>query len=338
MPFGPPGPNQHKVASANWPIGYSFLIHITSRTTGLSSLWASKLVNVIFLTLIFLLLYLWYNDNAWFVALTFVSYSSFEIFSHTWSEGPFLFFVILLAYLIYKQYDLPDSSRNWVYLCSCLLALFLLRYAGLVFLLLIGGLAIYCFWKKDLKGVKQYLMALSVATILIGTYLIYNYNVSGAIFGAHNVRMSALGQVDFFMTYLNAIGFARIYVESKDIVYYGITAFQFVLIVLFFVLLYHEGRRSLSHKSRLLLNMAFFYLLTISTLKLLIHAIDFDYRMMAPFSILLFLGVLTVIQKNESTSRINWVLKSGFIVFAVFSIIINLPNRYILSVLQNLIY
>ena len=79
--------------TAIWPIGYPALIAVFSYITGTDTVLSSKAVNIIFLGFIFILLYRWYGENSFLPACYFCSIGLLEIYSYTWSEGAFLFFL-----------------------------------------------------------------------------------------------------------------------------------------------------------------------------------------------------------------------------------------------------
>ncbi len=331
--FGHPGTRQLKVASANWPIGYSALTYLVHKATFLPLLSASKVVNIAFLGLVFVVLYIWYRDSAWFVTSGFVSYCAFEIYSHTWSEGPFLFFVILLLHFIHLDLMRSFSKWRWLQISLCLIGLFLLRYAGFIYLGLAGLFAIYFIVDKQRIRAWQYILACTIAISFISAYLIYNNSVSGSFFGAHHVAMLDMGIYAFFKAYVNAISFARIYVKEPDLVYLVLIFFQLVILIWSGLAIKNNHSFQLSILNRVLLGVSIFYFLGITLLKVFITAIDFDYRIMSPFSLLLFTGLLGLISevKNE-TWGIKW-LKRSIVAFAAISYLVNLPNQFLLDLI-----
>lgn len=326
---------EHKVPSANWPIGYSFFINVVHHATGFSYLWSSKVVNFVFLLLVLWVLHLWFRKDAWLVALAFFSFSSMEIFSHTWSEGPFLFFVILLAYLIHRDFRQGPSPRRWIELSLLLMAIFLVRYAGLIYFMMLGTLILYCLYDKKWRLAKHYALALAISSVSVGAYLAYNYTVSGALFGGHRLNVSPLSTGELVMIYLDTIAFARILVDRTDVIYYLVTGVQVVLMVWGIYIFYGYKRWKTPAAVLPLLGVAVFYFSVISMLKLLITAIDFDYRMFSPFSVVLFMGVLASVPPPD-TPKIRW-LRRGIVGFTLLSLVVNLPNQFILDWFMGLL-
>jgi hypothetical protein len=76
-PFEPSTSEGHL---AKWPAGYPVTIALTAISTGMSAFWSSKLVNLLFLGLIFYILYREFGAHAWFPALYFCSYGMLEVF------------------------------------------------------------------------------------------------------------------------------------------------------------------------------------------------------------------------------------------------------------------
>lgn len=71
------------------------------------------------------------GESAWFPALYFCSYGMLEVYSYTWSEGAFMFFVLYLCYVLHKS---SIAYRRFLFceILLCLLCLAMLRYAGLI--------------------------------------------------------------------------------------------------------------------------------------------------------------------------------------------------------------
>ena len=88
---------------AVWPAGYPVSIAALSFITNLPVLVSSKIVNLLFLGFTFLLLYKKMGRYAWFTALYFCSFGLLEVYSYTWSEGAFLFFILALAFILNKD-------------------------------------------------------------------------------------------------------------------------------------------------------------------------------------------------------------------------------------------
>src|SRR5688572_28640200 len=109
---------------AVWPAGYPITIAALSFLTNLPALISSKIVNLLFLGFTFILLYKKLGKYAWFPALYFCSFGVLEVYSYTWSEGAFLFFIIALAFILVQDIE-KERADNWRFLpvMFCLIGL-----------------------------------------------------------------------------------------------------------------------------------------------------------------------------------------------------------------------
>ncbi len=168
-----------EVYFAIWPAGYPFCIAGVGLLTSTSVLVASKIVNILFLGFTFILLFYWFKEKSWLLALYFCSFGMLEIYSYSWSEAPFLFFVLLLCYFVTKDLQKDSGPRLFFQVLFCLIALFLFRYAGLIYFLGIGLLLLYFIYKKQWLKSGYYFSALFLASVFVGGYLFLNKEMTG---------------------------------------------------------------------------------------------------------------------------------------------------------------
>lgn len=202
-----------------WPIGYPLSIAVMSCLSEISLLVSSKMVNLIFLGLLFFILYLLFGNNSWFTALPFLSYGSLEVVSETWSETSFIFFVLLLCYIVAK-----DTSYNSLQLgfgmATCLICLFLFRYVGIVYFIMVSIIAVGHYFSGKINLACTYLVALLISGIFIAWYLYDNFHSSGFLTGGERVvfgRESPLELLKLLVQgLLNEFSIARNYFFKSD--------------------------------------------------------------------------------------------------------------------------
>lgn len=327
---------------AIWPAGYPLLIASVSFLTLTSSLVASKVVNIIFLALIFLLLFSWVKEYAWFPALYFCSFGMLEVFSYTWTEGPFLFFVLYLCFLISGSLNEKAGSYFFLKLAGCLIMLFLLRYAGIVYFFFAGGFLLYFFYVRKFQLSVQYFLALLFSSIFVIGYFLINYSKTGYLTGGD--RFIDKTAYFIFLTQLlqgllNEIFIIRNYYFS------GYSDYLFLILLLIqLVLMYYlfKNRKLLkgsfffqSHLFQVVIKAGLFYLPCIILLSFLLYFDRFNYRLLAPFSMPFFLGLLLMITRPVNRAFFNKTYKL-ITAFFLLSLVMNFPKQFILEFFQSL--
>lgn len=325
--------NTEEVHFAVWPVGYPLLIAFVSKASGLSVLVASKVVNVVFLGFIFLLLHHWFKKEAWLPALYFFSFAKMEVFSYSWSEGVFLFFVLLLCYWLSNL----DSRFLMLKVIFTLVALFLLRYAGIVFFLYVGVFGFYRYYKGDKKQAYALIASVFFALIPCLVYLWNNQVQNGYYSGLERftpdemsnwfaISSSLVGLADEFL-------FASHYFIIKNNLTMVFVLFT-VLQVIFYVFLWRSRKLILkpffNHSSLIMLSMGLVYLVFVGVLQRLHACSYFDYRILAPFSTLLFVAVFWSISKPNQP-EFFYKNKKWIIGFMLICYLMNLPKWYLIE-------
>jgi len=323
---------------AVWPAGYPCCIAAVGVLTGTSALVASKMVNIIFLGLTFSLLFLWFRDKSWFVALYFCSFGMLEVYSYSWSEAPFLFFVLLLCYFVIKDLERDSGLALFFQLFFCLLALFLFRYAGLIYYFSAGFLLLYFIYKKQWLKVGYYFMALLFASACVCFYLILNKEISGHYTGiGDRVQLEQESWTQFITLLIRGIWnqctLVRQYFFSgkMDTLYLALLFAQAALMaVLFYFRKKWKASFLKSIEVKGLLAFAVFYLVCIVVLRRIQPFDAFDYRILAPFSLPLFIGLLGRLTKpdvQEYFEKVKW----WVVGFMLLSLVFNLPKQFLME-------
>ena len=324
-----------EVYFAMWPAGYPAMIALVSSLAGISTLVASKIVNIIFLGLIFFLLWEWGREYAWFPALYFCSFGMLEVYSYTWTEGPFLFFVLYLCHLIHKAIHGKFSQYFFCKLAICLLSLFLLRYAGLIYFFFTGAVLLYFLLKKDRSVSRHFFLGLLLASFVVVGYFFWNHQETGYFTGGNRFT-SDIAFVDFLLLliqgFLNEIFIIRNYYFS------GYTDYLFLVLLFLQLVLFtylFSQRRYLFKPfpdwgsiSALVLCAGLFYLPFIILLSYVFYFDPFNYRILAPFSMPIFVGILLVLTHQENRKYFEKTSK-WIAAFMLISLLLNLPKQFI---------
>ena len=317
-----------------WPLGYPTLIAMTSQTLRISPLVASKIVNLIFLAMTFVLFAYWFKDKAWFPALFFFSYGSLEIYSHTWSEAPFLFFLFFLVYWVQKESEGTTPRLLFLYLFLGLSGLFLLRYVGIIYLIPIGLLATLRLYQRRFDAFRHYTVALLLSATMIGFYMAHNLQSTGFYFDPEASNFTP-DPVFIFLQKLsiglaNELTLARNHFYTVDYLYWVFLALEVTLFL--WLLKYRKliKRPLIRFQSDIAICFGLFYLIAIIVLSRLVAFDDFDYRILAPFSFLVLISLFHALRQPAQQSFFKKSVKliTGFM---ILSLIINLPKRPILD-------
>ena len=308
-----------------WPVGYPILIALMSLVIP-NLIWASKAINLLFLGASFLLLYLRFKESALWASFAYFSYGLTEVYSYTWSEGPFLFFVLLMLLGI----DCSSHRKRLVVLSLSLSALFLLRYAGLLFWIYLAFHAIFASWKKNDELAKSLWGSLALSGILIAFYLGMNYFHTGYFTGAQRVYADLESWQDYLFYLgrgiLNSFAFTRPIWSfgTGDLLAFFLLLMQSVLLI--FVL--KDVDLKASPEVKVMMAAGLFYLTGIALIRIFSPFDKFDFRILSPFILLLHLSFFISVFKKDGV--LNYRSKLVYVLISV-SYLVNLPNRYLVS-------
>lgn len=308
-----------------WPVGYPILL----ASVGLvipNLIWASKAVNLLFLGASFLLLYLRFKESALWASFAYFSYALTEVYSYTWSEGPFLFFVLLLLLGI----DCSSHRKRMTILTVSLCALFLLRYAGILFWVYLALYAIVASWKRNKELAKSLWGSLALSGILIAFYLGMNYFHTGYFTGVQRIYADLESWQDYLFYLgrgiLNSFTFIRpIWSFGQgDLLAFLLLAMQTVLLIF----LLKDVDLKVSPPVKAMMAAGLFYLAGIALIRIVSPFDKFDFRILSPFILLLHLSFFISVFKEDGV--LNYRSKLVYLLISV-SYLVNLPNRYIAS-------
>ncbi len=185
---------------AIWPIGYPTLIFLVARVTGLSVLWASKVLNLGIVAIILATFRKCFGKDAPLYALLLLLYAPNVVFSTTLSEAPYTLGLLLFTFSIWKLLTADEAkATHYLALFGAFLVAFLSRYTGFI---LCGLMGVFAMDLLFLKGrPKDSLKLIGVATLcasVIVGYFYLNYQETGYTSGLERTfRSESLMQLSF---------------------------------------------------------------------------------------------------------------------------------------------
>ncbi len=167
---------------ANWPILYPFMITCVMKLTGLEVYMASKVLSMILVGILILILRIVYKKDAWFFALTMTNMGLMYLYWYSWSELPFIIFMLLFAISLGKVVERDENKvTDYVMVGVFAFLCFLTRYFGMFTYFVVGAYLIVliiekAMAKRDVPVKKLISLAVSAAVsgCLCLLYLINN--------------------------------------------------------------------------------------------------------------------------------------------------------------------
>ena len=331
---------------AIWPLGYPLLISAFALIFPTSVFWASKLVNIFFLGLCFLLFRKMNNEKAYLLSLIMCSFTFLEVFSYTWSEAPFVFGILWFVYLVHRFLQDENNNKYILLLFLCSLFLFLIRYIGGISFVILGGISAWFFLRKNLKPALRLFFITILLSSIAGLYLYNNYLQTGYLTGGERFYpdRESLGLFTWylFVGLFNEFFIIRNYYwrgENPDSLFWFTSIIQIFLITFVYLKYLKEESVTISLKSNLIIlyvAMGFIYLIVLTFLRFFSPFEPFDYRLLSPFSICIYTAFFLFLTDANRSANIVGAYKY-IILFFVASLILNLPKTYLVETLWNLI-
>ena len=330
---------------AVWPIGYSLLIAGFAVIFSLPVFWASKVVNIFFLGLCFLLFRKMHKEKAFLLALMMCSFTFLEVFSYTWSEAPFMFGLLWFGYALYNY--LQDQSNTLILfhlLCSALF-LFLIRYVGGFSFIIIGGLSGYYWINKKYKATVNLLFIIFILISIAGLYLYNNYLQTGYLTGGERLYpdRESLGLFSWFLfvgLFNEFFIIKNYYWRHEPAGLFLATALFQLLVMAFIYFRYLKGNKfKFTAKDRLSLSfglMGIFYLFLLIFIRLFSPFDPFDYRILSPFTLCIYTAIMLYLINDDRATSFNGTYKYIVLLFYV-SLILNLPKAYLINYFRILL-
>jgi hypothetical protein len=339
-PFGNPEQYQ-KEYFAVWPLGYPACIVAVSYLTTLPPLWASKLVNILLLAFNFYLLSLLFKGSSLLPMYYFGSFTMLEICSYTWSENLFVPFFLLFILALKRIHSSGSISVKLILMLTIAMVLMCLaRYASVIFFVVAFAIMLYYYKNKQMEKVKIIFSALALGSILFIGYLYNNYLQSGYLTGMPRVNTQDFTALEltgkFFMGMyhqFHIIKQFRIAGKVDMIGYLALLGLQIILMgTVIFIFIKNKITMKFSEENILMIRVGFVYLVFLIYMTFTSTIDPFDYRTLLPFSFPVFIAVI-----NETEKKLLEINKQRMVLyiklFFVLSILINMPKKYLLSLL-----
>ena len=318
-----------------WPIGYPFLIYLTAKLFFLPVFWASKVLNILLIGFTLVLLKVVFRARAYLYGNIFLFSSYLEIFSYSWSETVYIFCLISFATIIYQiVIKKPDEMFClYVLIMFVSLLLFLSKYIGAFSFGVIGLLGLYHGILKKNKSVAIILIAIAIFNIMLMLgYLYNNYLETGFATGMERIPSLESHKQLFLMLVKAIIAETIIHSNSTDLKANLVFVMQ-GFIIGYFILANRKKIINPVEKNKIIgvsklqivfMTIGILHLFFIVLMRWINHFDNFNFRLLAPGSFLLFIAIINYIEKNVAQPYFK-AFKVLLISVSLFSWFINVP-------------
>ncbi len=319
---------------ASWPVGYPLLIALLALIPGLGVFWASKIFSCIMGIGLLFMFYKWFGSSSWVYGFTLLGASFLEIFSHTWSEVPFLLGLCSFVFTFFEYYQ--SGKQKWlVLLCLSVLWLFLSRYVGGFVFFILGGFFI---WKGifEKKWDTRFILFTSLTLLVCLGYLLNNFWEVGYLTGTSRVA-NVNGFFPLFADLIEALLKEFAFPVTRKFswlsIVLGFLVLQIVLGIVIYRLAHSHYKQFDDLKSGdkatvwpFFLLTGLVYLITIIIIRFTLAFDPFNFRLLAPGSLLLLMaGINWILQKG---SHMVYGLGLYLGLFGLGSFLINAPIKH----------
>lgn len=289
---------------ANWPIFYPMMIAGVMQFTGVNPYLASKILALLSVMAILIILRICFKKDAWFYGLCVTNTGFLSLAYYTWSEIPFMVFLLGFALVLAQILRQEEPERKWYFFLGALgLGCFLTRYFG-IFVWIVTGFYILClgkeYWDSRDRRLLKKTTALTVTAFCSGllslAYVTMNKLMNGMATGVSR----ALWWDDFEMLTNELIESLLIEVCNvfsiqipKVIEGFPYYLKVFVLAIIFVGLLWfvvRNGRRF--SRESVMLTMGVMYYLIFIVIRYFSSMDSFSYRFFEPGSFLICIGLI----------------------------------------------
>lgn len=332
---------------STWPVGYPVLIYLFSELSTLDVYWSSKLLSFILLAIGFVTLRQLCRPYAFILASIYGAYTFMEVYSFTWSEAPFLLLILLLTDIAHIIIKGQDSGKNIALLFVVCIWLFLIRYIGAFSFAVPALLGLYFALKGNSKTAISLFISAFLLAVLAGAYLYVNYKLSGFTTGFDRLEdeTETLGAfvAMLFKGLLNEFLIIREYrpQNQPDYLLYITALIQISTLTFIAVKVrkHFNYWRELKQNSFsiICIGIAFLYLAAILAMRFVSHFDALDYRLLAPFSFPMLIGLVYAFVSLPDKHKD--IVQAKYVLFAFFllSLFLNLPKKFILQQLQQIL-
>lgn len=317
---------------ANWPIIYPLLIAGVMLVTGMDAYLASKILSMLLVALLLVVLRIFYRKEAWIYALCLVNTGFLTLTYYTWSEVPFMLFLVLFVLFFADVIQKKEPSVKQ-YICLGLAGLFcfLTRYFG-IYVWIVTGIYIlyyvYLYYQKKERYFWNKAVGLTVTAFLSGLlslgYLLINKIMNGRASGVSRTLWW-----DDYETLTNDL-IHSLLVEICNVFGIQIPDFvnaypyhlQVILLVVIGILLAFFIKKTIRWESRegAMITFGFGYYLIFIAIRYVSSMDSFYFRFFEPASFLICLGLfgalLPYVRKKAGMSAFA-VMVTAFVLLSI---------------------
>lgn len=289
---------------AKWPILYPAMIAVVMMITGTNAYLASKILTMVVIGLILLVMRLCFKKDAWVYALCITNIGFLDISYYTWSEIPFILFLMGFTLVFSRILECEEPKIKWFVVLGGLgLGCFLTRYFGIYVWIVVGCYILYLFTnyrkERDKKMIKKAIgltLTAFISGILSLSYLFINKLMNGMASGVSRT----IWWDDYEELTKNLIEsllvevFNPFSLQIPDLIEeFPYDLKVFVLIVIFVGLVWFI-RKNCRHFSResVMITMAVMYYLIFTVIRYFSSMDTFYFRFFEPASFLFCIGII----------------------------------------------
>ena len=289
---------------ANWPILYPLLIAGVMVITKTNAYLASKILTMLLVGVFLLIFRVAFRKDAWLYALCLTNIGFMELCYYTWSEIPFMVFLLLFGLGLARILKEREPAAKWYVLLGATgIGAFLTRYYGIYVWFVTGLYILLLVWQFGKKRERVYLRKacrLTLTAFLSGclsmAYLLLNKRMNGMASGVSRTMWWDDYQVltnDLIETLLTE--FFNIFSISMptwiENFPYSIKVFVVLIIVVGVSLFVFRNAKHFSRES-VLITMAVMYEIIFIGIRYVSSMDTFYFRFFEPATFLLCVGIL----------------------------------------------
>ncbi|MDC3416701.1 hypothetical protein [Aquibacillus salsiterrae] len=294
---------------ATWPVGYPLLIAGVASISGMDVFWAAKLVNSLLFGLCLILLERLFGNRAGLVAFVFFISTATEIFAYTWSEVPFIFGLIWLVYGISRYM----TMRRFIFAVQMLFAavfLFMARYIGLIGACIIGLIGFYYLFKREWKAMLVCWVTGIIPILFAAVYLSKNYLETGQFTGMERIPRPETSSEFWRMLTDAMVAEFNLFSISKEQFFTASIVVLVGAIVLFIRPTFIKALFTVEQRRMLVPALFFFvsviYFVAIVYMRWSSQFDPFNFRLLGPSTVMLWLAIVGWIAKLDGKSFRRW--------------------------------
>ncbi len=323
---------------ATWPIGYPTLISGVSWTLGVSTMLASKILNIFLLFIAILALYFVLGQNGLIASLVLLTASTLRNYTMTWSEAPFLTSIIVLCLFLGKILNEKQrvEYKSLIALLLLLILPFLFRYVGLFVLIPTFLIAIYLLYLKRKRESYLIVTIIFFAFIFYSIYLINNIQLTGYLTGIERIQTTE-ENYKLFIELISAIFQEFILImpnwDPGNLKQSVIVMIWAIFILFCGILVIRNIKRNTDGEyisySYILIFFGLFYLSSIIFLRWNVSFDTFGFRILNPGFALIFIGITVwVLDKSKGGKVAITIMLIMTVVFSAAGNFYNLISKH----------